>query len=209
MPSATQFGVFLAAALVLAAVPGPGMLYVLARSLAGGRSVGIASSCGTAVGGLGNLVAAAAGLSALIAGSAVLFTAVKLAGAAYLIYLGLRTLVRTDDVAAGAAVPGSTAGRAFRQGILTELLNPKTALFFLAFLPQFINPHAAALPQLLVLGTISVALNTGADLVVAAVAGPIGSRLRTSRRFRRRQRLASGGTLIGLGAYVAVTGSRQ
>ena len=208
MPSAANIGLFLAAAIVLAVVPGPGMLYVLARSLRGGRREGLASSLGTAVGGFGHVVAASFGLSAILATSSTAFNLVKYAGAAYLFYLGVRTIIAgKGDMAATASVSG--AGRAaFRQGITTELFNPKTALFFLSFLPQFIDRDAPAIPQLLLLGTISVCLNTSADVVVSLLAGPIGARLRNSPRLRNGQRFVSGGALIGLGTYIAVSGEQ-
>ncbi|HEX5505163.1 MAG TPA: LysE family translocator [Thermomicrobiales bacterium] len=208
MPSGTHLGLFLAAALVLAVSPGPGLLYVLARSLRGGRRAGLASSGGTALGGLGHVVAAAFGLSAILAASALAFGVVKYVGAAYLIVLGLRTLFSQEDAHPAAPLAGD-ARRAFRQGVVTEALNPKTALFFLAFLPQFVDPAAPAVPQFLLLGAISVALNSGADVVVALLAGPIGGRLWASARRRRGQRLVAGGVLIGLGAYVAVAGGEH
>jgi threonine/homoserine/homoserine lactone efflux protein len=209
MPSATSFGIFLTAAIVLAVSPGPGMLYVLARSLRGGRREGLASSLGTAVGGFGHVVAAAFGLSVILATSATAFSVIKYAGAAYLLYLGIRTIVAGKETA--EADPDVTASTwlAFRQGITTEVFNPKTALFFLSFLPQFINRDAPAIPQFLLLGTISVALNTGADVVVSLLAGPIGARLRRSPRLRTGQRFASGGALVGLGVYVAVAGEQH
>ena len=209
MPSATSFGLFLTAAIVLAVSPGPGMLYVLARSLRGGRREGLASSLGTAVGGFGHVVAAAFGLSVILATSATAFSVVKYAGAAYLIYLGVRTIVAGQE--AGEAAPGMSeaAWSAFRQGVTTEAFNPKTALFFLSFLPQFINREAPAIPQFLLLGTISVTLNTTADVVVSLLAGPIGSHLRRRPRLRHGQRYASGGALIALGGYVAVSGERR
>lgn len=208
MPSATSFGIFLTAALVLAVTPGPGIFYVLARSLKGGRQEGIASSFGTALGGLVHVLAAALGVSAILATSALAFTLVKYIGAAYLIYLGVRTLLGKDELDLEPSVVGTTTRRAFYQGITTEILNPKTALFFLAFIPQFVDPHGVVFVQFIVLGSISVLLNTTADLVVAMLAGPIGQRLRTSVRFRRGQRVATGGALIGLGAYVAATGKQ-
>ena len=209
MPSATSFGIFLTAAIVLAVSPGPGMLYVLARSLRGGRREGLASSLGTAVGGFGHVVAAAFGLSVVLATSATAFSVIKYAGAAYLLYLGIRTIVAGKETA--EADPDVTASTwlAFRQGITTEVFNPKTALFFLSFLPQFINRDAPAIPQFLLLGTISVALNTSADVVVSLLAGPIGARLRRSPRLRTGQRFASGGALVGLGVYVAVAGEQH
>ena len=209
MPSATSFGLFLTAAIVLAVSPGPGMLYVLARSLRGGQREGLASSFGTAVGGFGHVVAAAFGLSVILATSATAFSVVKYAGAAYLIYLGVRTIVAGQE--AEEAVPGASeaAWIAFRQGVTTEAFNPKTALFFLSFLPQFINREAPAIPQFLLLGTISVTLNTSADVVVSLLAGPIGSQLRRRPRLRHGKRYASGGALIALGGYVAVSGERR
>lgn len=208
MLSATSFGVFLTAALVLAITPGPGIFYVLARSLKGGRQEGIASSFGTALGGLVHVLAAALGVSAILATSALAFTLVKYIGAAYLIYLGVRTLLGKDDLDPVPSVATTTTHHAFYQGITTEILNPKTALFFLAFIPQFVDPHGVVFVQFIVLGSISVLLNTTADLVVALLAGPIGQRLRTSARLRRGQRIATGSALIGLGAYVAATGKQ-
>ena len=209
MPSATSFGLFLTAAIVLAVSPGPGMLYVLARSLRGGRREGLASSLGTAVGGFGHVVAAAFGLSVILATSATAFSVVKYAGAAYLIYLGVRTIVAGQEAEAAAPGASEAAWIAFRQGVTTEAFNPKTALFFLSFLPQFINREAPAIPQFLLLGTISVTLNTTADVVVSLLAGPIGSQLRRRPRLRHGQRYASGGALIALGGYVAVSGERR
>jgi threonine/homoserine/homoserine lactone efflux protein len=199
MPDTAHLTAFLAAAVVLAAIPGPGMLYVLARTLAHGRGAGLRSTMGTAAGGLGHVVAAAVGLSALLMTSALAFSAVKYAGAAYLIWLGVRTLAGLREPAEAVRDGG---GPAFRQGMLTELLNPKTALFFLTFLPQFVQPERGPVaPQLLALGCVSVALNSSADVVVAALGGRIRTAL--SPRWWRRQRLASGCTLIALGGFAA------
>jgi threonine/homoserine/homoserine lactone efflux protein len=208
MPDTAHLTAFLLAALVLAAIPGPGLLYVLARSLGGGRAVGLRSSYGTAVGGMVHVVAATAGLSALLAASATGFTIVKYAGAAYLIWLGIVTLRSANDPPPALGGSGSDR-RAFRQGALTEALNPKTALFFVGFLPQFCQPEQGPLAlQLAVLGTISVALNTLADVIVASFAGPLGERLGANVRWWKRQRRATGGTLIGLG-LVAALGERR
>jgi threonine/homoserine/homoserine lactone efflux protein len=208
MPDTAHLAAFLLAALALAAIPGPGLLYVLARSLGGGTSVGLRSSYGTAVGGMVHVVAAAAGLSALLAASATGFTIVKYVGAGYLIWLGVSALRSAND-------PPPTLGgaasdqRALRQGILTEALNPKTALFFVTFLPQFCQPERGPLVvQVAVLGVVSVALNTLADVIVAFFAGPLGERLGRHPRWWRRQRRATGGTLIGLGV-VAALGERR
>jgi threonine/homoserine/homoserine lactone efflux protein len=198
-----RFVLFFAAAVVLAITPGPGIFYVLARSLAGGKREGIRSSLGTFIGGLFHVLAAALGVSAVLAASAVAFHTVKYAGAAYLVYLGIR-MIRTRDaeLEVAASVPSQ---RAFQQGILTEALNPKTALFFLSFIPQFIAPAAGhVFLQFIVLGTISVALNTTADLLVVLLAAPLERQLKHSATFRRRQRVASGLGMIGLGAYVAL-----
>lgn len=209
MPDNTQFLIFLSAALLLAITPGPGIFYVLARTLKGGREEGIASSLGTAIGGVGHVVAAALGISTLLATSALAFEAVRYLGAAYLVYLGVRTLLARDVMDLPEDVQDPQTKAALYQGILTEVLNPKTALFFLAFIPQFINTASPVLPQFLLLGTISVFLNTAADIVVVLLAGPIGQRMKDSLRLRRGQRLFSGCCLIGLGGYVAVSGGKR
>jgi len=203
MPSPITLSIFLSAAVLLAITPGPGIFYVLARSLKGGRRDGMASTLGTAVGGMGHVLAAALGLSAILATSAFAFSLVKYAGAIYLIYLGLRTLL-TGETAHAVTAPIESTRRILLQGMLTEMLNPKTALFFLAFIPQFINPNGSIVTQFIILGSISVTLNTTADLVVALFAGPIGQALRNNPRFRRGQQIFAGGALIALGVYVAV-----
>lgn len=195
--------VFLAAAIVLAVTPGPGIFYVLARTLAGARREGVLSACGTFMGGSIHVVAAGFGLSAVLAASAAAFTAVKYAGALYLVWMGIR-MIRTRNVPMDAPSEAVPANRAFRQGVVTEVLNPKTALFFLSFLPQFVNPALGhVVIQFLLLGGMSVTLNTAADLLVVCFAAPLGSRLRSNPRFRRNQRVASGVGMIGLGAFVA------
>jgi len=207
MFDAHRFLLFFAAALLLAITPGPGIFYVLARSLAGGRREGILSSFGTFVGGLFHVLAAALGISAILAASAVAFHTVKYAGAAYLVWLGIRMIrTRNAEMAVNAAKPSQGA---FRQGIFTEVLNPKTALFFLSFIPQFIAPERGhVFLQFVVLGALSVILNTAADLVVVALAAPLERKLKNSVRFRRSQRVASGVGMITLGAYVALADSR-
>lgn len=207
-----RFSLFLGAATLLAIVPGPGMLYVLARTLAGGRREGVLSCLGTFVGGLAHVLAAATGLSIVLATSATAFAVVKYAGAGYLIYLGVRMIIsaRINNEDAEIARPAGLLPRnPFWQGIATEVLNPKTAIFFLAFIPQFVSRVSGGVFwQFLLLGTISVALNTSCDLVVTFAAAPIGARLKSSAVLRRRQRTATGLTLIGLGAFVAVSDSR-
>jgi threonine/homoserine/homoserine lactone efflux protein len=203
MLNLTTFLTYFSAALLLAVVPGPGMLYVLTRSLHGGRKEGVQSSLGTAVGGSVHVIAAAFGLSAILAASSLAFTVVKYAGAVYLVYLGIRMLVERLEPDINADV--RSTGNPFMQGIITEMLNPKTALFFLSFIPQFVDPAQGNLTlQFILLGSISVFLNTSADLIVTLFAGPLGERLRSSTRWQRRQRVATGSAMIGLGLYVAV-----
>ena len=158
MITSGQFLIFLSAAFLLAISPGPGMLYVLARSLKGGRKVGLASSFGTALGGMGHVIAGAFGLSAILAQSAYAFLFVKYLGAAYLVYLGIRTLFSVDAAMPATVDQGRIAQNPFWQGVLTEVLNPKTALFFLAFIPQFVDHAAPLLPQFILLGATSIAL---------------------------------------------------
>jgi threonine/homoserine/homoserine lactone efflux protein len=209
MPGSAKLIVFLTAALLLAIAPGPGMLYVLSRTLAGGRREGVLSALGTFFGGMVHVVAAGAGVSIILAQSALAFAAVKYAGAAYLCFLGLRMI--NDAYSSTNLSPDvqQTSRRPFLQGIATEVLNPKTALFFLSFIPQFVDhQHGHIFWQFVALGTASVLLNTTADLVVVMLAGPLGERIRSSIAFRRRQRTATGVILIGLGTYLATSDSR-
>lgn len=197
---------FLIAAIVLAVTPGPGIAYVVARTVAGGRSEGLASCLGTGVGGMLHVLAAALGLSLLVAQSALAFNLVKYVGAAYLIYLGIRMLLRKDNAMAvdALAVKSQGARRAFVEGIAVEALNVKTALFFLAFLPQFVAPNQPLAPQLALLGTICVVLNTLVD-VVAVIAAARFLKSNAARTARARlMTKASGVTMLGLGAYLAL-----
>lgn len=199
-----RFFIFLSAAVLLAIAPGPGMLYVLARALGGGRREGLLSALGTFFGGMVHVFAAAAGVSVILARSAMAFAAVKYLGAGYLCFLGIRMILdaRSDETISVAGL--RPARNPFWQGILTEVLNPKTALFFLSFIPQFVNrAHGHVFLQFVLLGIISVALNTAADIVVTLLAGPLGQRIRGSARFRRRQRTLTGTVMIGLGTYLA------
>ena len=199
-----RFVVFLSAAILLAIAPGPGMLYVLARALAGGRREGLLSALGTFFGGMVHVFAAAAGVSIILAKSAVAFATVKYLGAGYLCFLGVRMILdaRKDHGIAPVDLPRAT--NSLWQGVMTEVLNPKTALFFLSFIPQFVDrAHGHVFVQFVMLGTLSVTLNTSADIVVTLLAGPIGHRIRESARFRRRQRTLTGAVMIGLGSYLA------
>ena len=179
------------------------MLYVLGRTLHAGRREGVLSSLGTLAGGSVHVVAAAFGLSAVLATSAVAFSVVKYAGAAYLIYLGISMLKNRNMDVGVAEAEGASQGH-FIQGLWTEVLNPKTALFFLSFIPQFVAPTKGHLvAQFLMLGSISVILNTTADLLVVFLAGAVAHKLKGNPGFARKQRTASGAGMIGLGVYVA------
>lgn len=193
---------FLAAATVLAFTPGPGIAYVVARTVSGGRAEGLASCLGTALGGMLHVLAAALGLSAVLATSASAFSVVKYVGAAYLIYLGLRLLLSRRSAALVEAAPASGLRCALRDGALVEAMNVKTAIFFLAFLPQFVG-GGPLVPQLLLLGSTCVALNTAADVLAVYGASRFlvsGAASAARERFLTR---ASGFTMLGLGAYLA------
>lgn len=208
MPDLPQLVLYLAAALLLAITPGPGLFYVAARTLAGGRTEGVASSLGAGLGGMVHVLAGGLGVSAIVLASAELFTALKLAGAAYLVWIGLRTFRsarREVPVAlASDAVPPAGPWRAFREGVLVEALNPKTAAFFLAFVPQFVSPEGPVVPQFVALGFASVALNTLADVAVAFAAGGIRDGAAARPALVRRLREASGAAMIALGIGLAL-----
>lgn len=197
-----HLALFLTAAFILATIPGPGMLYVATRTIAGGRPEGIASSLGNAIGGFVHVIAAALGLSAIILASAQLFTALKIVGAFYLIWLGIKTLKTARRDTAEPSRPTSHGmTKAFREGIVVEATNPKTAAFFLAFLPQFVSPETGRLVlQFAILGAISVSLNTAADLIAVLTASGFRSLLHRNAELMRRFRQTSGGILIALGA---------
>lgn len=220
--SLAAFSAFLLAAVALAITPGPGIAYVVARTVAGGRAVGLASCVGTALGGLLHVAAAALGLSLLIAQSATLFALLKYVGAAYLLYLGLRLLLQkpraVGDMAAqslagqGAAPPHAgnpaDARRAFFEGIAVEAFNVKTALFFLAFLPQFVSPAASVAGQMALMGSVCVLLNTLADVAAVLLAQRLLQAGRSAGARAVRERWlsrASGLTMLGLGAFLALT----
>lgn len=199
-----SFAAFLLAAIVLAVTPGPGIAYVIARTAAGGRAEGLASCAGTGLGGLVHVVAAAFGVSVLIAESAIAFNLLKYVGAAYLVYLGIRMLLRKESEFEITQVQAQGARRAFREGVLIEALNVKTALFFLAFLPQFVSPGWPLVPQLVVMGVICVILNTAVDVVAVFAADRV---LRSGAARAARAKLlnrTSGLTMLGLGAYLAL-----
>jgi threonine/homoserine/homoserine lactone efflux protein len=195
----TGFSLFLVAALIVAVVPGPGIFYVAARTLSDGRKVGIASTVGTGLGGLVHVIAGSIGVSAIILASAQAFAALKFAGALYLIWLGIRAFRDAGDLPVETAKAIGTV-QAFREGILVEATNPKTAAFFLAFIPQFLDtaaPYPAV--EFIVLGLISVALNTLADLVVVQAASATRAGFMRRPRLFRRLRQGSGLFMMGLG----------
>jgi threonine/homoserine/homoserine lactone efflux protein len=194
---------FLVAAVLLAVTPGPGLAYVVARTAAGGRADGLASCIGTAFGGMVHVVAAALGVSALIASSAIAFSLVKWAGAAYLIFLGIRALVTQGAESFEGEKVRSGALAAFRDGVFVEALNVKTTLFFLAFLPQFIDPSHNVVRQLVLLGSISVLLNTLADFAAVLGAAKLLSSGAARAMRQRVLRKTSGATMLALGLYLA------
>lgn len=210
MPDLSQLALFSAAALLLALTPGPGIFYVAARTLSGWRSEGIASSFGTGVGGMVHVLAGAIGVSAIVLASAELFTGLKLLGAVYLIWIGFRTIQAarretSHTLMSGTALASVAPNRAFQEGILVEALNPKTAAFFLAFVPQFVAPsqgHVAL--QFLVLGSVAVALNTLVDVLVAFMAGRIRDGAAARPALIQRLRLGSGASMVALGVGLAL-----
>ena len=200
----TNFTLFLLAALVIATVPGPGIFYVAARTLSGGKRAGIASTFGTALGGLVHVIAGGLGVSAIILASAELFTVLKFAGAVYLVWLGIKTFREARELLPQKAIAVGTQ-RVFREGVLVEALNPKTAAFFLAFIPQFIDP-AGGYPalQFITLGLISVALNTLVDFIVVLMASTAHSGLTRRPQLLQRLRQGSGLFISGLGISLAL-----
>jgi threonine/homoserine/homoserine lactone efflux protein len=193
--------VFMAASLALAAVPGPAVLYIVAQSVDQGRGAGLVSALGIGVGGLVHVAAATIGLSSLLASSATAFTIVKYAGAVYLIVLGVRRLFTREELPDEVARPPRARQRLFRDGVIVNVLNPKTALFFLAFLPQFVDPDAAAPAlQIFVLGMIFVAIALCSDSIWALAAGTLGGWLRRSRWYLGVKRWVTGAVFVGLGA---------
>jgi len=198
------FLAFLFAAVVLAITPGPGIAYVVARTVAGGRSEGLASCFGTGLGGLLHVLAAALGLSLLVAQSAIAFNIVKYIGAAYLIYLGVRLLMQKEQTFKATPVAAQGVRRALFEGVAVEALNVKTALFFLAFLPQFVSSGEPLVPQLVLLGTVCVALNTLVDVIAVFAANRLlNSGVARAARARLMTRM-SGVTMLGLGTYLAL-----
>ena len=208
IPDAASLAVFVVAALALLLVPGPAVLYVVARSIHQGRRAGLASVLGIHVGTLVHIAAATAGLSALLVSSSVAFTVAKITGAVYLVGLGLWTLFSRRPEAEIAVGGERDVRRAFAQGIVVNVLNPKTALFFLAFLPQFVDRDAShPAVQVAVLGLLFALLGLVTDSLWAIAAGTAGGVLRRSRRFLRTQRHVAGTVYLGLSVATAFAGS--
>jgi threonine/homoserine/homoserine lactone efflux protein len=196
------------AAILLLLTPGPAVLYIVARSIEQGRVAGLASVCGIATGTLVHVLAAALGLSALLASSALAFAVVKYAGAVYLIYIGVRRLKRADAPAAQINLPRRSLGRLYRDGFVVNLLNPKTALFFLAFLPQFVDPSRGAVAtQIAFLGLLFTLMGMTSDALYALVAGTAGRWVKRNGRYLRWERYVTGGVFIGLGLTAAFAGN--
>jgi threonine/homoserine/homoserine lactone efflux protein len=211
IPNAASLGLFMAAVLALLLTPGPAVLYIMTRSVEQGRKAGLVSVLGIHVGTLVHIAAATAGLSALLASSALGFAVVKYAGAAYLVYLGVRKLMSKttgDGIEVAPSIGRAELGRAFRDGVVVNVLNPKTALFFLAFLPQFVDLSRGAVPfQIAFLGLLFAVMGLVSDGAFALAAGTAGRWMRRHRHFLSAERYASGFTYIGLGVTAALTGN--
>jgi threonine/homoserine/homoserine lactone efflux protein len=208
LPAWPLLSAFLVASFILAVTPGPGVFYVVTRSLLQGRRFGFASVAGVALGNLGNAFGASLGLAALFAISSLAFTVVKYAGALYLIYLGIQAL-RAPVRALGAAPPPTSMSRIFGDGFVVALLNPKTAIFFAAFLPQFMSAGGSPMLQSTALGAIFVAMAAVTDTGYAMAAGALAPRLARARGVGAFGRYLTGGAFIGLGVLSAVSGSRR
>jgi threonine/homoserine/homoserine lactone efflux protein len=206
VPDASTLLLFAAAAFALAVVPGPAVLYIVAQSVDQGRAAGFVSALGISVGGLVHVLAATIGLSSLLASSATAFTIVKYAGAVYLIGLGIHRLLTREILEDEIARPPRTRGRLFANGVVVNVLNPKTALFFLAFLPQFVESGHGAVPlQILMLGLLFVLIALCSDCTWALAAGTLGGWLRRSRWYLGVKRWFTGTVFIALGASAAKT----
>lgn len=207
MPDYSTLAAFFAAALVLAAIPGPGMLYIISRTLGGGRTAGYASSLGTALGGLVHVIAGVVGVSALVMASATAFTVLKVIGGIYLIVLAIQTWRSAAGIeVAEHGVENAGIASAFRDGAIVEATNPKTAAFFLALIPQFIDPsHGSVAVQFFALGAISIGINTAMALLVATGASRMRERLHGNTSLMLRVRQGSAIILAGLGLSLLLT----
>jgi threonine/homoserine/homoserine lactone efflux protein len=207
-PSWPLFSAFLLASVMLAVTPGPGVFYIVTRSLVQGRRSGLVSVAAVAFGNFGNALAASVGLAALFAVSSTAFTVVKYAGAFYLVYLGVQMLRESQAEISASALQAVPVDHIFRDGFIVALLNPKTTVFFAAFLPQFLSPEAPPMFQTIVLGSLFVAIAAVTDSIYALAAGAVAPALARARGARRIGRCLGGSTFIGLGIFTAVAGSR-
>jgi threonine/homoserine/homoserine lactone efflux protein len=204
VPSAAAYGLFVLAALTLLVIPGPAVIYIVSRSVDQGRAAGFASALGVTTGTLIQIALAVVGLSSVVLASAVAFDAVKYAGAAYLLFLGLRRLISREAVDFAAGRPPRTLRRLYAQGVVVNTLNPKTALFVFALLPQFVDADAGRVPlQVLVLGLTLCVLGLLSDGLYAVAAGTVADRLRGSRAVARVERWFGGTVLVALGLAAA------
>jgi threonine/homoserine/homoserine lactone efflux protein len=206
LPELHKLILFVGASIVMLVIPGPAVLFIVARGISQGRLAAFASVLGVAVGSFVHVIAAVVGLSALMTGSALAFSVVKYVGAAYLIYLGVMTLLNKRQAASNPKVERKSLKRLFIDGIVVNVLNPKTALFFLAFLPQFAEPDYFA-QQAFLLGAVFVGLAILSDGTYAMISGSLGQMLRGQPRFLAAQRWFTGGVFIGLGALTALSGN--
>jgi len=208
LPSLPLLSAFMVASAILAVTPGPGVLFILARSLTQGRRFGLASVAGVALGNLGNALGAALGLAALFAVSSLAFALAKYAGAAYLIYLGIQAIRSGAGRDAAVTLEPRSLRRIFRDGFLVALLNPKTTVFFAAFLPQFMDAGAPHMAQSVTLGALFVLIASVSDTIYALAASAIAPRIARSGRLRGAGRYLAGGTFIGLGVLTALSSAK-
>jgi len=210
MPTIPTLALYVVTAVIMLIIPGPAVLYIVSQGVRHGRRAGVTAVLGVHMGSLVQVIGAVAGLSWLLVSSSLAFTVVKYAGAAYLIYLGLRKLIRGAEAEFAAAAPAKSKARLFREGALVNVLNPKLALFFLAFLPQFVDPARGAIPvQTAIFGLTFVLIGLCTDGTYALLAGTVGPWLRRSTRFLRGERYVVGGTFIGLGVVAALAPGRH
>ena len=210
MPAVGTLGVFAGASVAILLIPGPAVLYIVTRAMDHGRRGGVASALGVNLGILVHVAFAVLGLSVVLASSAAAFNVVKYVGAGYLIYVGVRRLLDREEVPTANAVPVRSRRRLFSQGVIVSVLNPKLALFFVAFLPQFVDrAHGNVRLQLLVFGLLFEAIALITDSSYALLAGTMGRALRNRKRYARTERYVAGGIYIALGAAAAATGSNR
>jgi threonine/homoserine/homoserine lactone efflux protein len=206
----SQLYFFLGATLALLLVPGPAVLYITARSANQGRLAGLVSVLAIETANFLQAIAATLGLSAILLSSALAFNIVKYLGAAYLIYLGIRKLLASDEEKENGVLRHESLSRIYWQGLAVNLLNPKTALFFFAFLPQFVDPAKGNVTgQTLLLGALFVGMGIITDSLYALLASSLADRLRSNRHFQKRQRYFAGLVYVGLGITTALTGSKK